>query len=80
MKICFIKRDIRLHLGIKKVYTKKFLNFEITKILINPMYWSNTKGRRYDLIICDKAFKKHSTELYLINTVIRPTAKKFIML
>ena len=42
------------------------------------MWWSNTKGRRYDLIICDKAFKKNSTELNLINTVIKPMAKKFI--
>ena len=50
-------------LGIKKAYTKKFLNLEITKLLINPMWWSNTKGRRYDLIICDKAFKKNSIEL-----------------
>ena len=79
MKICFIKRDIHLHLGIKKVYTKKFLNFEITKLLINPIYWSNIKARRYDLIICDKAFTKNSVELNLINTVIRPMSKKFII-
>ena len=65
-------------LGIRKAYTKKFLNLEITKLLINPVWWSNTKGRRYDLIICDKAFKKNSTELFLINTVIKPMAKKFI--
>ena len=66
------------NLGIKKTYTKKFLNFEITKLLINPAWWSNTKGRRYDLIICDKAFTKNSIELFLINTVFRPMAKKFI--
>ena len=65
-------------LGIRKAYTKKFLNLEITKLLINPMQWSNTKGRRYDLIICDKAFKKNSTELFLINTVFKPMAKNFI--
>ena len=66
------------NLGIKKTYTKKFLNFEITKLLINPTWWSNTKGRRYDLIICDKDFTKNSIELFLINTVFRPMAKKFI--
>ena len=65
-------------LGIKKVYTKKFLNLEITKLLINPVWWDNTKGRRYDLIICDKVFKKNSIELNLINRVFRPMAKKLI--
>ena len=43
------------------------------------MWWSNTKGRRYDLIICDKAFKKNSIELNLINTVIRQMAKKLFV-
>lgn len=66
------------NLGIRKVYTKNFLNFEITKLLINPVWWNNTKGRRYDLIICDKGFQKNPIEQHLINTVFKPMGKKFI--
>ena len=79
IKICIIKRDVHSCLGIKKLYTKKIFNFEITKLLVNPLWWSNTKGKRYDLIICDKAFQKNSTEWFLINTVFKPMSKKFIM-
>jgi hypothetical protein len=71
---------MRQTLGIKKQYTKKLFNFiEITKLTINPVYWNNTKGRRYDIMICDKQFMNNQTEKELINIVFRPMAKKFIL-